>query len=126
MPIFKLTDPNMDVTYTLWRFDIQGWLDQYQEESLMAHIYASLWGYPGRWVCSLEGGPNLTVTELLEHMDCAFGDLCEYDTMIRSLYKIRQKEGESVEEYMLQIHEAVAVMSHDYPDWVTDQGKNLA
>ena len=35
MPIFKSTDPNTDVTYTLWRFDVQGWLDQYQEESMM-------------------------------------------------------------------------------------------
>ena len=25
MPIFKSTDPNMDVTYTLWRFYVQGW-----------------------------------------------------------------------------------------------------
>ena len=47
MLIFKSTDPNADVTYTLWRFDVQGWLDQYQEESMMPHIYASLWGYPG-------------------------------------------------------------------------------
>ena len=23
MPIFKSTDPNTDVTYTLWRFDVQ-------------------------------------------------------------------------------------------------------
>ena len=41
MPIFKSMDPNMDVTYTLWRFDVQGWLDQYQE-SMMPHIHASL------------------------------------------------------------------------------------
>ena len=54
MPIFKSTDPNADVTYTLWRFDVQGWLDQYQEEGMMPHIYNSLRGYPGRWVCSLE------------------------------------------------------------------------
>ena len=54
MPIFKFTDPNMNVTYTLWRFDVQGWLDQYQEESMMPHIYGNLQGYPGRWVCSLE------------------------------------------------------------------------
>ena len=59
--------------YTLWSFDVQGWLDQYQEESMMPHIYASLWGYPNRWVCSLEDGPNLTVTELLECMDHTFG-----------------------------------------------------
>ena len=43
--IFKSTDPNADVMYTLWRFDMQGWLDQYQEESMMLHIYASLQGY---------------------------------------------------------------------------------
>ena len=68
---------------------------------MMPHIYASLWGYLGTWVCSLEDGQNLTVTELLEHMDHAFGNVCEHDTMIHSLYEIRQKEGESMEEYML-------------------------
>ena len=101
MPIFKLTDLNVDITYTLWRFDVQGWLDQYQEESMMPHIYNSLRGYPGRWVCSLDGGQNLTVTELVEQMDHTFGNMWEYDTMIHSLYEIQQKEGESVEEYML-------------------------
>ena len=67
----------------------------------MPHIYYSLWGYPSRWVHSLEDGTNLTVTKLLENMDRTFSDVHEYDTMIRSLYEIRQKEGESVEEYML-------------------------
>ena len=101
MPIFKLTDLKGDVTYTLWRFDVQGWLDQYQEDSMMPHIYNSLRGYPSWWVCYLDGGPNLMVTELLEWMHCAFGDVSKYDTMIHSLYEIRQKEGESMEEYML-------------------------
>ena len=54
MLIFKSTDPNMDMMYTLWRFDMQGWLDQYQEESMMPHIYTNLQGYLGRWVHSLE------------------------------------------------------------------------
>ena len=66
----------------------------------MPHIYNSLREYPGRWVHSLDGG-DLTVTELLEWMDHAFGNVWEYYTMIRSLYEIQQKEGESVEEYML-------------------------
>ena len=34
----------------------------------------------------------------------------DYDSMIRSLYKIHQKENESIEEYMLRVHEAVAVV----------------
>ena len=126
MPIFKLTDQNADIIYTLWRFDVQGWLDQYQEESMMPHIYNSLRGYPGQWVCSLDGGPNLMVTELLEQMDHTFGNVCEYDTMIHSLYEIRQKEGESVEEYMLQIHKAIAVIHCAYLDPVMDQGKNFS
>ena len=41
------------------------------------------------------------VTKLLECMDHVFSDMCEYDMMISSLYEIRQKERESVEEYML-------------------------
>ena len=65
------------------------------------------------------------VMELLEHMDLGFGDVHEYNTMIHSLYAIRQKEGESGEEYMLQIHEALAIIHHTYLDQVTDQGKNL-
>ena len=104
---------------------MQGWLDQYQEESMMSHIYNSLRGYPGRWVCSPEEGPNLTVTELLECMVCTFGDMCKYDTMISSPHEIRQKDGESVEEYMLGIHEAVAVIHCAYLDCMMDQGKNL-
>ena len=48
MRIFKSTDPNTDVTYTLWRFDVQGLLDQVQEESMIQHIYNSLRGYPSQ------------------------------------------------------------------------------
>ena len=66
------------------------------------------------------------MTELLEWMDRMFGNVSEYDMMNCSLYEIRQKEGESMEEYMLQIQEAIAVICHAYPDQVTDQGKNLA
>ena len=92
------TDPNADVTYTFWMFDMQGWLDKYQEESLMPHMYANLQGYPGRWVHSLEDGGNITIPEFLVHMHRTFGDVHDYDTMIRSLYEIRQKESKSVEE----------------------------
>ena len=61
-------------------------------------------------------GPNLTVNELLECMDCASGDMHKYDMMICPLFEIRQKEGESMEEYMLQIHEAITVIHHAYLD----------
>ena len=49
-------------------------------------------------MCLLEDGPNLTVPEMLECMDHAFGHVHKYDAMIRSLHEIRQKEGESLEK----------------------------
>ena len=118
-------DPSADITYMIWRFDIQSWLEQYTEESMMPHIYASLRGYPGHWVHSLEGGEHLTLTELLQHMDRVFGEVSEADTMNRSMYEIRQAEKETVEEYMLRIHEAVAVIRHVHLERLTNQDKNF-
>ena len=45
-------------------------------------------------------------------MDCTFGNVHDYDSMIWSLYEIHQREHETVEEYMLRVHEAVAVVKH--------------
>ena len=125
LPIFKSMDPSTDVTYMIWRFDVQSWLEQYTKESRKPHIYASLRGYPGHWVCSLEGREHLTLTELLHHMDRAFGEVSEVDVMIRSMYEIRQAEKETMEEYMLHIHEAVVVIQHAYPGRLTNQDKNF-
>ena len=125
LPIFKSTNSSADVTYTIWRLNIQSLLEQYTEESMMPHIYMSLRGYPEYWVHSLEGGEHLTLTELLQCMDRAFGEVSEADTMIRSMYKICQTEKEIVEEYMLHIHEAMAVIQCVYPERLTNQDKNF-
>ena len=87
-------DPNADVTYTIWWFDIQGSLEQYGEVSMMPYIYSSLQRYPGKRVHLLEEGRNIMVRELLEHMDATFGNVCDYDSMIRPLYEIQQKSQE--------------------------------
>ena len=89
------------------------------------HIFLSLRGYPGKWACLLLEGKDIPVKELLEHMERTFGSMCDYDTMIHSLYEVRQKDGETMEEYILHIHEAVAVIHHVYPDRIPDQGKDL-
>ena len=125
LPIFHSTDANADVTYEIWRFDVQGWLDQYDEVSMHPHIFGSLQGYPGKWACSLPGGMNISLNNLLRHMDHTFGNVHDYDSMIRSLYEIRQRENETVEEYMLRVHEAVAVVKHAYPDQVPNEGEGL-
>ena len=125
LPIFKSTIPSTDVTYTIWRFDIQSWLEQYTEESMKPHIYASLRGYPRHWVCSLEDREHLTLTELLQCMDRVFREVSEVDTMVRSMYEIRQAEKETMEEYMLCIHEAVAVIQRVHLERLTNQDKNF-
>ena len=89
------------------------------------HIFGSLQGYPGKWARSLPGGMNISLNDLLRCMDCTFGNVCDYDSMIQSLYEIRQKEHKTVEEYMLRVHEAVAVVKHGYPDQVPNEGEGL-
>ena len=48
MPIFKSTDPGAEVMYTLWWFDVDAFLEQYDEASMCPHIFASLRGYPSK------------------------------------------------------------------------------
>ena len=105
---------NADVTYEIWCFDVQGWLDQYDEVSM----------HP-TWAHSLPGGMNILLDELLRHMDHTFGNVCDHDSMIQSLYEICQKDTETVEEYMLRVHEAVVVVKHAYPDQVQNEGEGL-
>ena len=125
MPIFKSTDPGAEVTYTLWHFDVDAFLEQYDEASMHPHIFASLHRYPGKWACTLDKGKDILVQDLLMHMEKMFGNKCNYDAMIRTLYEVQQKEDETVEEYMLCTHNAVMVIRHAYPEHLPDQGRDL-
>ena len=74
--MFRSTDANADVSYELWHFDVQGFLDQYDEVSMRPHILVSLQGYPGKWARSLPGGMNIPLDELLRCMDQTFRNVC--------------------------------------------------
>ena len=125
MPVFKLTDPGAEVTYTLWCFDVDAFLEQYDEASMHPHIFASLRGYLGKWARTLNEGKDISVKDLLMHMEKMFGNKCNYDAIIRMLYEVQQKEDETVEEYMLCIHNAVEVIHHSYPEHLPDCGRDL-
>ena len=48
MPIFKSTNPGAEVTYTLWHFDVDAFLEQYDEASMhLPHLRQSPW-VPGQ------------------------------------------------------------------------------
>ena len=89
------------------------------------HIFASLCRCPGKWAHTLDKGKNISVQDLLMHMEKMFSNQCDYDAMIRTLYEVQQKEDETVEEYMLCIHNAVMVIHHAYPEHLPDQGRDL-
>ena len=125
MLIFKSTDPGTEVTYTLWRFDVDTFLEQYDKASMCPHIFASLHGYPGKWAHTLDEGKDISVKDLLLHMEKMFGNKHDYNAMIRTLYEVQQKEDETVEEYMLCIHDAVTVIHHMYPEHLPDHGRDL-
>ena len=125
VPIFKSTDPGVEVTYTLWCFGVDTFLKQYDEASMHPHIFASLHGYPGKWTCTLDEGKDISVWDLLVHMERTFSNKHVYDAMIRTLYEVQQRDDKMVEEYMLRIHEAVAVICRVYPDCLPDRGQDL-
>ena len=125
MPIFKSTNPGVEVMYTLWRFNVDAFLEQYDEASMCPHIFTSLRGYPGKWACTLDEGKDISVWDLLMHMERTFGNKRDYDAMIRTLYEVQQRDDEMVEEYMPRIHEAVVVICQAYPDRLPDRGWDL-
>ena len=116
MPIFKSTDPAVEVTYTLWHFDVDAFLEQYDEASMCLHIFASLRGYPGKGARTLDKGKDISLQDLLMHMEKTFGNKRDYDAM---------KEDETVEEYMLCIHDAVVVIHCAYLGHLPDHGRDL-
>ena len=91
--------------YTLWRFNVDAFLEQYDEGSMCPHIFASLHGYPSKWARILDKGKDILVQDLLMHMEKMFGNKHNYDAMIKTLYEVQQKEDKMVEEYMLHIHD---------------------
>ena len=58
-------------------------------------------------------------------MEKMFGNKHDYDAMIRTLYEVQQKEDETMEGYMLCIHDAIAVICSVYPEHLPDQGRDL-
>ena len=74
------------------------------------HIFTSLRGYPGKWARILDEGKDISVRDLLMHMERTFGNKCDYDAMIRTLYEVQQRDDKMVEEYMLCVHKAVVVI----------------
>ena len=125
MPICKSTDPGAEVMYTLWHFDMDAFLEQYDEASMHPHIFASLHGYLDKWARMLDEGKNISVWDLLMHMERTFGNKRDYNAMIRTLYEVQQRDDEMVGEYMPCIHEAVAVICCAYPDHLMDRGWDL-
>ena len=125
MSIFKSTDPGVEVMYTFWCFNVDAFLEQYDETSMCPHIFANLHGYPSKWAHTLDEGKDISVQDLLMHMEKMFGNKHDYDAMIRTLYKVQQKADEMVEEYMLCIHDTVMVIRHTYLERLPDQGRDL-
>ena len=125
MPIFKSTDPGAEVMYTLWCFDVDAFLEQYDEASMCTHIFASLRGYPGKWAHMLDEGKDISVWYLLMHIQKTFGNKHDYDAMVRTLYEVQQRDDKMVEEYMLCIHKVVTVIHRTYPECLPDRGRDL-
>ena len=59
------------------------------------------------------------------HMEKTFSNKHDYDAMIRTLYEVQQKEDQTVEEYMLCVHDTVMVIHRAYQECLPDWGRDL-
>ena len=73
----------------------------------------------------MDEGKDISMQDLLMHMEKTFSNKHDYDAMIRTLYEVQQKEDEAMEEYMLCIHDAITVIRHTYPERLPDWGRDL-
>ena len=89
------------------------------------HIFAGLHAYPGKWAHMLDEGKYISVQDLLMHIEKTLSNKHDYDAMIRTLYEVQQRENETVEEYMLCIHDAVTVIHRTYPEHLADWERDL-
>ena len=84
------------------------------------HIFFSLRGWPGNWARTLDEGKDISMQDLLMHMEKTFGNKGDHDAIIRTFYEVQQKKDKTVEEYMLCIHDAVVVICHAYLECLPD------
>ena len=73
----------------------------------------------------LDERKDISMWDLLMHMEKTFGNKRHYDAMIRTLYEVQQRDDKMVEEYMLRIHEAVTVICCAYLEHLPDRGWDL-
>ena len=74
---------------------------------------------------ALDEGKDISVQDLLMHMEKTLGNKHNDDAMIKTLYEVQQKEDKTVEEYMFCIHDAVMVICRTYLERLPDQGRDL-
>ena len=89
------------------------------------HIFASPHRYPDKWAPTLDEGKDISMQDLLMHMEKTFSKKHDYDAMIRTLYDVQQKEDKTVEEYMLCIHDAVTIIHQAYLEHLPESGRDL-
>ena len=79
----------------------------------------------GKWARMLDEGKDISVWDLLMHVERTFGNKRDYDAMIRTLYEVQQRDDEMVEDYMLHIREVVVMICRAYSDCLPDRGRDL-
>ena len=84
-------------------------LESKYNTSMCSYIFASLRGYPSKWARMLDKGKDISVRDLLMHMEKTFGNKRNYDAMITTLYEVQQRDDETG-GVMLHIHEVVAII----------------
>ena len=100
-------------SYADWRFAIESLTSGHTMEVVRQTILATVAGTPLSILRRM--GERATVSEMLEALDVAYGQVSSHDALIQRLYSIKQDRGETVTAYNARINLAVDAIETQYP-----------
>ena len=118
IPTFKADDAKGAVTYASWRYDVNSYRGQVNDEFLRPYVIASLQGSPGELIRSM---PETTpLAGVLDKLDKYFGDVRTFEQLNKSFYDLKMGDKlDTVSGLAGELHKTASRMMQRYPARLT-------
>ena len=110
-----------DVTYTQYKYEIQEATTEYNESIVKEAIRRSVKGtamYRLRMM-----GKGISLAQILQKFDIAFGSLKHYGTLMEEFYLVTQKEHEDVTQFATRLEEKLESIVLHFPEKLDEDKK---
>ena len=86
---------------------------------MLPYVIWSLQGFSGDLARSL--GKNATLNDILQTLDEHYGVVMMFDTLSKELYSLKQRSGENMAKFGVQLSQQVQILQLEYPGRMQDK-----